>query len=101
MTGPPGAVTLSLVQGNTAGLQFWDQARGKCVVETDDLTNFRQVAHDLICKGDWGDPFPLALSMRAGATVTGGAPYGNPAGLLDPAGITTPAPALLSTGTIL
>jgi len=101
VTGAPGAVSLSMIQGNTQNPQLWSQTVGKCKVETDDIVNNVQVAHDLICKGDWGDALPLTIAVRVGSPLTGGAPYGNPAGLSDPQGITTPLPTLLSQGAIL
>lgn len=101
VSGTAGAVSLSMIQGNTQNPQLWSQTVGKCKVETDDVVNGVQVAHDLICKGDWGDALPLTIAVRVGSTVTGGSPYGNPAGLADPQGVTTPATTLLSAGAIL
>jgi len=100
VTGAAGPVSLSMIQGNTQSPQLWSQTVGKCKVETDDTVLGVQVAHDLICKGDWGDALPLTIAVRVGAGVTA-APYASPVGAADPQGITTPAPTLLSAGAIL
>jgi hypothetical protein len=98
------SATLTAIQTVTSSVRLWDQT----LVNTD--TNFGpvgtckiadQTSRAISCKGWWGAVVPLNIAVRKGSPVTGGAPYGNPAGINDPDGITTPLPVVLGTGIAL
>jgi hypothetical protein len=103
MTGGSNAA-LTAVQTVTSSVRLWDQT----LVNTD--TNFGplgtckiadQTSRAISCKGWWGPVVPLNIAVRKGSPVTGGAPYGNPAGINDPDGITTPLPVAIGNGNAL
>jgi hypothetical protein len=86
-------VSISFVQSVTSNIQLWDQTLGTCKIGDQD-------ARVILCKGDWGDVVPLNVAVRDKAGVSGGAPYGNPAGINDPDGVTTPANILLGSANL-
>jgi hypothetical protein len=90
-SGGEGVTSLTWSSALTVGPSLWEQTLGKCKLLDQD-------SRVLQCKGDWGDALPFTISVRGGSTVTGGSPYGNPAGKSDPEGITTPTVALLGSG---
>jgi hypothetical protein len=94
VAGVAGPTALTFVQTVTSSVKLWDQTRGACKIADQD-------SRAISCKGDWGAVVPLNISVRKGSPITGGAPYGNPAGLNDPSGVSTPLPVLIASGNIL
>jgi hypothetical protein len=105
VTGSPGAggVALTAVQTVTSSVQLWDQTLANQDINAGPLGTCKvidQVSRGMQCKGDWGAVVPLNIAVRKGSPVTGGAPYGAPAGLNDPDGITTPLPVAIGSGAL-
>ena len=82
-----GTASVDFVQSNTIDPQTWDTTRGKTCSGSKTAGTFGDglsSSRVLTCKGDYGDPIPLALDVR------GWVP--NTPGQLDPYGLLHPAP---------